>query len=70
MSDTVAIPHAESIAARDDELRRLLLELDQLENKRAAIQRRIKLLVGLGDKRKVRSRTTQADLDAWARAKR
>ncbi|MFZ5586096.1 MAG: hypothetical protein ACOZHQ_09225 [Thermodesulfobacteriota bacterium] len=61
------MPLPATIAERDDELRRLLLELDQLETRRTAIQRRLKLLVGLGDKKKTRSRTSQADLDAWAR---
>lgn len=56
-----------SLADRDDELRRLVLELDQLDRKRSALQSRIKLLLGLERPRRIKSRFSQADLDAWAR---
>jgi hypothetical protein len=59
-----------SMADRDDELRRLVGELDQLDLRRAAVQRRIKQLLGLAGPRKARSRFSQQDLDAWARGTR
>lgn len=58
-----------NVAERDDELRRLLLEADALEKKRAAIQERIKLLLGLAPMRRTKSRYSLADLDALARRK-
>ena len=58
------------LAERDDELRRLLVEMEQLDAKRAALQDRVKLLLGLGGGKKVKSRFSQADIDAWAKAKR
>ncbi|MCA1989455.1 MAG: hypothetical protein LDL07_09985 [Desulfarculus sp.] len=47
-----AAPPGQSLAERDDELRKLILEMDQLEEKRAAIQRRIKQLMGVGGQRR------------------
>jgi predicted transcriptional regulator len=57
------------MADRDSEIQALLVHLDQLEKTRSAIQRRLKLLMGMGEVRRVRSRFSQQDLDAWAKAK-
>ncbi len=58
-------------AERDDELRRLVLELDALEKKRSALQERLKLLLGLGQSRRrsAASRFSQAELDRLANAR-
>ena len=65
---TAASPPA-TMAERDDELRRLVLEIDQLEAKKAALQTRLKLLLGLGAAKKAQSRFTLDYLDSLARKK-
>lgn|GEM_PF-5422471 len=64
MTETAA--RTASLAERDDELRRLVIEMEQLDQRRAAVQERIKLLLGMAKPRRARSRFSQADLDRLA----
>jgi len=58
-----------SLADRDSEIRALLVRLDELEKTRSAVQRRLKVLMGMGGPKRVRSRFSQQDLDTWAKGK-
>ena len=69
MGDLISQKHLEnySLADRDSEIRALLVRLDELEKTRGAVQRRLKLLMGMGESKRVCSRFSQQDLDAWAK---